>query len=67
VVIPVPAPACKVSPQSLPAGIKVSAGKLTLHFTRAEELLQRLYELSQAAAGDYDAFRETVEQRAQPC
>jgi hypothetical protein len=67
VVIPVPASTCKTSPQCLPAGIEVSAGKLTLQFTRAEELLQRLYELSQTAAGDYETFRETVEQGAQSC
>jgi len=47
----------------LPEGIELYAGMLRIEFCKAEELLGRLFELSQAAANDYEAFRSVAEGR----
>lgn len=52
---PIPAP-CRACAWAPPAGIMVSAGKLSVEFTTVEELLSRLYALAQGIAADYDAF-----------
>lgn len=57
-----------ISPQAmdrsfpvLPDGVCLSDGKLVAEYTTAEQLLQRLFEVAQAAANNYEAFRATVE------
>lgn len=40
----------------LPEGIVVTTGHLHINFRTTEELLQRLFELSQAILNDYDKF-----------
>jgi hypothetical protein len=47
----------------LPDGIQLDPGSLHVEFRKAEELLAKLYELSKAAANDFEAFREAVEGR----
>jgi hypothetical protein len=46
----------------MPEGVALEAGRLTVEFGSVEELLSRLYGLSQAAALDYDGFRHDVEE-----
>jgi hypothetical protein len=51
----------------LPDGVVLEPGHLHIAFRGAENLLSKLYELSQAAAKDFDRFRaaaEPVEQRS---
>ena len=43
----------------LPAGVHLRPGELRIEFSGAEELLQRLYELSQVILNDYRTF-ETI-------
>jgi hypothetical protein len=45
----------------LSAGVALEAGHLHIEFSGTEELLAKLYELSQAAANDFDRFRAAVE------
>jgi hypothetical protein len=45
----------------LPAGITLEVGRLVIEFDGVLELLSKLYELSQAAANDYDLFCAKVE------
>jgi hypothetical protein len=45
----------------LSAGIGLSPGHLQIEFDSVEELLSKLYELSQAAATDFDRFRAAAE------
>jgi len=60
VVIPVRAEfARRVS--ELPAGVELRPGRLSVDFSGAEDLLSKLYELSQAAARDFDRFRAAAE------
>ena len=56
--IPLPA----VTAGRMPEGVALEAGRLTVEFGSVEELLSRLYGLSQAAALDYDGFRHDVEE-----
>lgn len=49
---------------NLPGGVSIGAGELTVKFSRTEELLQRLFEVAQAAANDFEAFQAVVEQNA---
>jgi len=46
---------------SLPTGIVLEHGHLHIEFAGTEELLAKLYELSQAASNDFDRFREAAE------
>jgi len=48
-------------PPAFPEGMRLTPGELTIRFKRAEELLGKLYEIAQAAAGDFERFRATVE------
>jgi len=64
VVIPVEPSVWKRRFPNLPSGVSVTAGELTVKFSRTEELLQRLFEVAQAAANDFDAFQAAVEQNA---
>lgn len=61
VVIPMEPAAKPVTLPSWPNGIALESGRLTVEYGRAEELLQRLYQIAQAAAGDYETFQATVE------
>ena len=45
----------------LPEGVRLEAGRLTIEFAGAEQLLSKLFELSQAAANDFDRFCMVVE------
>ena len=44
----------------LPIGIRVGDRELAIEYDNVEQLLQRLYELSQAAAADFEAFATVV-------
>lgn len=45
----------------LPFGVDARDGKLAIEFSTVQELLQRLYELSQVAADDFDTFSAVIE------
>ena len=47
--------------RGLPEGVTVEAGQLVVEFEGVEELLRRLYELSQSAGRDFYAFEKAVE------
>jgi hypothetical protein len=61
VVIPPISPELRRQLPSLPLGVRASDGQLAIEFNSVEQLLQRLYELSAAAADDFDRFTEVVE------
>ncbi len=44
------------SAEGLPDGIELRRGELRIEFAGAEDLLKKLFELSQAIASDYDEF-----------
>ena len=58
VVIPEPAPIASGS--VLPEGIRLANSKLEISFSSAEDLLSRLYALSQSIATSYDEFQVAV-------
>jgi hypothetical protein len=43
----------------LPEGIRLEAGRLTVHFEKPLELLQKLFSLSQALANDFESFERS--------
>ena len=43
------------------AGVALEPGHLHIEFSGAEDLLSKLYELSQAASNDFDRFRRAAE------
>jgi hypothetical protein len=45
----------------LPPGVALEAGHLHIAFSGTEDLLGKLFELSQAASNDFDRFRATTE------
>jgi len=45
----------------LPAGVELQPGHLHIEFSGTEDLLVKLYELSQAASNDFGRFREAAE------
>lgn len=45
----------------LPAGVELKRGSLKVQFAGAEDLLGKLFQLSQAAANDFDWFRSAAE------
>jgi len=47
----------------LPDGIQLEPGSLHVEFGKAEDLLAKLFELSKAAANDFEAFRGAAERR----
>jgi hypothetical protein len=47
----------------LPEGIQLEPGSLHVEFEKAEELLGKLFELSKAAANDFEAFRNAAERK----
>jgi hypothetical protein len=44
----------------LPSGVHLQVGSLKVEFGQAEDLLAKLFELTQAAAQDFDGFRRMV-------
>ncbi|HZU27479.1 MAG TPA: hypothetical protein VFA04_18265 [Bryobacteraceae bacterium] len=50
--------------RDLPDGVCLRAGHLAIDFVGVEQLLSKLYELSQAAAYDYDAFCSAADRTA---
>ena len=46
---------------NLPPGVALNAGHLHIVFSGAEDLLSKLFELSQAASNDFDRFRAAAE------
>jgi hypothetical protein len=49
--------------KDLPVGVHLKPGELRIEFSDAEDLLRRLYELSQAIVNDFARFRDAVEER----
>jgi hypothetical protein len=45
----------------LPAGIRLRPGHLSVDFGKVEELLSKLFELSQAMTNDFESFRGAAE------
>jgi hypothetical protein len=62
--IPVLAPELRKQLPELPTGVHVRQHELSIEYADVEQLLQRLYELSQAAAADFDAFVTVVDSAA---
>jgi hypothetical protein len=54
-------PELRRSLPELPAGIRVGDREMAIEYNNVEQLLQRLYELSQAAAADFETFATIVE------
>jgi hypothetical protein len=59
--IPVLAPELRKQLPELPCGVHVRDRELAIEYANVEQLLQRLYELSQAAAIDFEAFTTVIE------
>ena len=53
------APARRIG--ELPAGVQLQPGTLRVDFHKTEDLLAKLFELSKAAASDFEAFRGAAE------
>jgi hypothetical protein len=60
--VEIPAPEPMNTP-GLPPGVQIEPGTLRVDFQTTEELLKRLFELSQAILADYESFRERIEGR----
>ncbi len=61
VVLPVSNNALRRQVNDLPDGVELKRSSLAVRFQTAEELLAKLFELSKAAANDFEAFRDAVE------
>lgn len=61
VLIPVLQPEFRKQLLELPVGVSVRDRELAIEYTSVVELLQRLYELSQVAATDFEGFRAAIE------
>ena len=59
--IVVPAEVSVHKMNDLPVGVHLQPGELRIEFHGAEELLERLYELSQTMLNDYQRFGEICE------
>jgi len=59
--IPVETEAVGRNIQELSAGVDLAPGCLRIEFDNCEDLLRKLYELSRAAANDFDRFRAATE------
>jgi hypothetical protein len=59
--IPVAADVQKRVLADLPKGIELRPGELRIEFAGTEDLLRRLFELSQAILNDYERFEKLVE------
>lgn len=52
--------------RGLPEGVTVQPGQLVVEFDGVEDLLRRLYEISQAAGRDFDGFVRAVRGAREP-
>jgi hypothetical protein len=59
--IPVSADVVDHRMSDLPSGVQLQPGHLQVEFGKVEELLAKLFELSQAAANDFETFRSAAE------
>jgi hypothetical protein len=59
--IPVTAESLSRTMRRLPEGVHLEPGRLQVDFAGAQELLARLFDLAQAVANDFDAFRTHIE------
>jgi hypothetical protein len=59
--VTIPAEACRENGAALPPGVQIEPGTLRITFDGVTDLLAKLYALSQAAAGDFEAFRAAAE------
>lgn len=59
--IPVPADVHERHVEDLPIGVRLEHGHLSIEFEGAVQLLSKLYELSQAAVNDFEAFCAAAE------
>jgi len=59
--IPVSSEAFSMKLAGLSPGVQLEAGHLHIEFSGAEDLLSKLFELSQAANNDFDRFRSVAE------
>lgn len=57
--IPIPADTHSLEISGLPEGIRLETGRLTVHFDKPVELLQKLFALSQALANDFETFERS--------
>jgi hypothetical protein len=55
--IPATRPLFPVDFAGLPAGIDIGQRELTIHFEHPQDLLEKLFALSQALANDYETFQ----------
>jgi hypothetical protein len=62
--IPVPPDVFRRKLADLSPGVALEAGHLHIAFSGTEDLLSKLFELSQAAGNDFDRFREAAEPAA---
>jgi hypothetical protein len=60
VILPVAGDANLRTMGDLPSGVHLQLGSLKVEFGQAEDLLAKLFELTQAAAQDFDGFRRMV-------
>jgi hypothetical protein len=65
--IPVTADVMNRKVAGLSPAVELQPGHLHIVFSGAEDLLSKLYELSQAAANDFDRFRAAAEPAESPC
>ena len=63
VVIPVAPDVYDRRMDGLPDGVRLRPGHLSVDFGKAEDLLSKLFELSQAAANDFESFRSSADGR----
>jgi hypothetical protein len=49
------------SSPALPEGVHFEPGRMIVDFTSVEDLLAKFYAISQTAASDFQAFRDTVD------
>ena len=59
--VPVPLDAFRRNLADLSPGVALEAGHLHIEFSGTEDLLGKLFELSQAASNDFDRFRAATE------
>jgi hypothetical protein len=60
IVIPVLPPELRRQLPELPVGVYIRDRELAIEYDNVEQLLQRLYELSQAAADDFEGFSTVI-------
>ena len=66
ITIPVDTTAGSPAGAGLPAGVQLDRGTLQVQFEHVEDLLGKLYQLSQAAVNDFEGFRAAAEGNLHP-